>query len=138
MVAKNQNTRFWRPRTAIPLADHDGNDRTVSDPAWRPLLSVNHPEYPSGHGFWSTALITAVAGYYGTPRVRWTITTSKAAVPAVVKTERTYTNLLTLLHEIGNARIWGGLHWRHSIVDGALIGARVGVHVQATQFRKAR
>ena len=46
--------RAWRPRTAIPFADLDGNDDTVGDPTWRPLLSVNHPEYPSGHGFWST------------------------------------------------------------------------------------
>ncbi len=48
---------FWRPRTAIPQADADGNHDTDADPSWRPLLSVNHPEYPSGHGFWSTALL---------------------------------------------------------------------------------
>ena len=135
--AKYQH-RFWRPRTAIPLADFDGNDDTVSDATWRPLLSVNHPEYPSGHGFWSTALISAVAGYYETTNVRWTVTTSKTAVPAVVRTERTYTSLIALLQEIGNARIWGGLHWRQSIRDGASIGARVSAHVQATQFRKVR
>jgi hypothetical protein len=130
--------RFWRPRTAIPLADFDGNDATVGDATWRPLLSVNHPEYPSGHGFWSTALISAVSGHYGTTRVSWTIATSKAAVPALVKTERTYKDLLVLLQEIGDARVWAGLHWRQSIRDGAKIGARVSAHVQATQFRKMK
>lgn len=130
--------RFWRPRTAIPLADFDGNDTTVGDATWRPLISVNHPEYPSGHGFWSTALISAISSFYGTTNVRWTLTTSKTAVPALVRTERTYTNLITLLQEIGNARVWAGLHWRQSIRDGALIGARVGAHVQATQFRRVR
>jgi hypothetical protein len=136
-AAKYQH-RFWRPRTAIPLADFDGNDTTIGDGTWRPLLSVNHPEYPSGHGFWSTALISAIAGYYGHTNVQWTIATSKTAVPVLVKTERTYTNLISLLQEIGNARVWGGLHWRQSIRDGAQIGARVGAHVQATQFRKVR
>src|SRR4029450_5475877 len=29
--------RFWRPVTAIPLADTDGNDETEGDPAWTPL-----------------------------------------------------------------------------------------------------
>jgi hypothetical protein len=135
--AKYQH-RFWRPRTAIPLADFDGNDATIGDATWRPLLSVNHPEYPSGHGFWSTALISAVAGYYGTTNVSWTITTSKTAVPALVRTERTYASLIPLLQEIGNARVWGGLHWRQSIRDGASIGARVSAHVQATQFRRVR
>ncbi len=130
--------RAWRPRTAIPFADLDGNDDTVGDPTWRPLLSVNHPEYPSGHGFWSTALIGSVAAFFGTTEVPWTITTSKTAVPALVRTERTYPNLMELLNEIGNARVWAGLHWRQSIHDGAQIGARVAAHVQATQFRPAR
>ena len=48
--------RFWRPRTAIPRADSDGNERTDPDSTWTPLLTVNHPEYPSAHAFWSTAL----------------------------------------------------------------------------------
>jgi hypothetical protein len=42
---------FWRPITAIRAGDTDGNDATVRDPAWSPLLPVtpNHPEYPSAH-----------------------------------------------------------------------------------------
>ena len=41
---------FWRPFTAIPLADTDGNPATSSDPAWMPLFATPaHPEYPSGH-----------------------------------------------------------------------------------------
>jgi hypothetical protein len=59
-------------------------------------------------------------------------------VPALVRTARTYTNLMELLDEIGNARVWAGLHWRQSIRDGVQIGARVAAHVQATQFRPAR
>ena len=59
----------WRPRTAIPQADNDGNPHTDADPSWRPLLTVNHPEYPSGHGFWSTALLDAVASFFGTEQV---------------------------------------------------------------------
>jgi hypothetical protein len=130
--------RAWRPRTAIPQADLDGNPDTAGDPDWRPLISVNHPEYPSGHGFWSTAVIGSVSAFFGTLRVDWTLTTSKAAVPALVKTERTYRNLIELLGEIGNARVWGGLHWRHAIRDGALIGGRVAAHVQWHHFQPTR
>jgi hypothetical protein len=136
--AEKYRFRFWRPRTAIPLADYDESGATAGDPTWRPLLFVNHPEYPSGHGFWSTALLGSVAAFFGTTRVEWTLTTSKTAVPAVVKTERSYTNVLTLLNEIGNARVWGGLHWRSSIRDGASIGARVAAYVHFTQFRPVR
>jgi hypothetical protein len=130
--------RAWRPRTAIPQADQDGNPDTDADASWRPLISVNHPEYPSGHGFWSTAVIGSVAAFFGTVRVDWTLTTSKAAVPALVTTERTYRNLIELLGQIGNARIWGGLHWRHALRDGALIGGRVAAHVQWQHFQPTR
>src|SRR5262245_30138543 len=41
---------FWRPVTAIPTLDDDGNSETDPDPSWLPLLiTPNHPEYPSGH-----------------------------------------------------------------------------------------
>lgn len=125
----------WRPRTAIPQADMDDNPQTDADPTWRPLLYVNHPEYPSGHGFWSTALLGAVAAYFGTTDVPWTIATSRTAVPQLVVAERTYGNLWTLLGEIGNARVWGGLHWRHAVDDGARIGGRVAAHVVSHHFR---
>ena len=29
---------FWRPITAIPFADFDGNAGTTGDPTWTPLL----------------------------------------------------------------------------------------------------
>ena len=41
---------FWRPQSAIPLADTDGNNATVADAGWLPVVSTpNHPEYPAAH-----------------------------------------------------------------------------------------
>lgn len=128
--------RAWRPRTAIPLADLDGNHRTDADPTWRPLLNVNHPEFPSGHGFWSGALLGAVAAFFGTNDVTWSVVTSKAAVPLLVKDERTYTRLDVLMQEIGNARIWAGLHWREAIEAGEQIGRRVAADVARHYFQR--
>ena len=125
----------WRPRTAIPRADADGNPDTGADPSWRPLVSVNHPEYPSGHGFWSTAVLEAVNAFFGTNRVTWTLSTSKTAVPNVVQTARTYDRLNAILHDVTNARIWAGLHWRHSMRHGAQIGRHVAAHVSRHFFR---
>ncbi|MGH9011267.1 MAG: vanadium-dependent haloperoxidase [Acidimicrobiia bacterium] len=85
--------RTWRPRTAIPRAAEDGNPKTEPDPASKPLLAVNHPEYPSGHAFFSTALTDAVAAFFGTDQVKLKIVTSKETVPQLVTTERTYTSL---------------------------------------------
>ena len=128
----------WRPRTAIPQADADASPETDADPTWLPLLTVNHPEYPSGHGFWSGALVDTVATFFGRNKLDWTITTSKVAVPVLVRTERTYQHAKALTKEISDARVWGGLHWRHSIRDGEQIGRRVSAYVAKHFFTKAR
>ncbi|MGH3811499.1 MAG: vanadium-dependent haloperoxidase [Pseudonocardiaceae bacterium] len=127
--------RTWRPRTAIPRAAEDANPNTDPDPAWTPLLTVNHPEYPSGHAFASTALTQAVAAFFGTDQVEWTIETSKDAVPQLVQTKRTYTSLNALMDDVDNARVWAGLHYRNSMVEGGALGSEIAQHVTKVYFR---
>jgi PAP2 superfamily len=121
--------RFWRPRTAIPRADSDGNPDTDPDPTWTPLISVNHPEYPSAHSYSSTAITDTIARFFGTNKVAWTLTASRAAIPQLVNTERTYYDLNALMREIYDARVWAGLHWRHSMLHGAQVGRKVAKYV---------
>jgi hypothetical protein len=128
----------WRPRTAIPRADTDGNRYTDADPTWTPLVTVNHPEYPSGHGFWSGAVLETVAAFFKTRELAWTIVTSRTAVPKLQQGERTYYNLNTLEREIYDARVWGGLHWRFATRDGERIGRKVAAHVRRNFFRPTR
>jgi len=130
--------RSWRPRTAIPRADTDGNPDTDPDPTWKPFLTVNHPEYPSGHAFYSGAVLEAVARYFGTSKFSWTLSGNKSAVPQLVQTERTYANLAAINREIANARVWAGLHWRHSMRDGERIGRSVADRVFENYFRPTR
>ena len=39
---------------------------------------------------------------------------------------RHYTSVAEIVEEEGNARIWGGMHWRNSTEVGAALGRRVG------------
>jgi hypothetical protein len=56
----------WRPITAIRLADTDGNEATMADPGWSPLLTTpNHPEYVSGHSTFSGAAATVLTDFFG-------------------------------------------------------------------------
>src|SRR4030095_420787 len=58
---------FWRPITAIQLADTDGNPATVPDPAWTPLLiTPPYPDQPSGLNTVSAAAATVLAAFFGT------------------------------------------------------------------------
>ena len=128
--------RFWRPRTAIPRAAEDDNPKTLPDPAWTPLISVNHPEYPSGHGFITGAIAAVLTTFFGNNQLPdWTIETSKTAVPKLVQTQRSYPNLDAMAAEINNARVWGGLHYRFSMTAGNALGARVGQQAIKDRFR---
>jgi hypothetical protein len=121
--------RFVRPRTAIPRAAEDGNDKTTAEADWLPLLSVNHPEYPSAHSFWTTAMTDALGHYFCGEDIAWTLTTSQDAVPQVVKTQRKYHHLNQIVRELNNARVWSGLHWRSSMKAGGKLGGDVARHV---------
>ena len=127
--------RSWRPRVAIPRADTDGNPDTDPDSTWTPLLTVNHPEYPSAHGFYSRAVTEIVAKYFGTRNLSWTLSGNKTAVPQLVQTERRYRNLNAIDREIDDARVWSGLHWRHSMHDGDRIGRAVADRVFENYFQ---
>ena len=95
---------------------------------------MNHPEYPSGHGFWSTALTDAVAAFFGATRVPMTLVVSRTNVPQVVRTERTYSDVNAVMREVTGARIWGGLHWRQSMQHGAQAGRKVAAYVTKHLF----
>ncbi len=129
--------RAWRPRTAVLRAAEDGNPKTIPDPTWTPLISVNHPEYPSAHGFVTGAMQVVLADFFGTDQVDWTIETSKAAVPKLVQAQRTYPNLGAIATEINNARVWGGLHFRNSTTAGNALGTRVALQAIKDRFRPA-
>lgn len=110
---------FWRPVHAIGRADTDGNPATAPDPTWHPLSTVNHPEYPSAHACWSFAVTGALVGFFGTDNVPFTIDST------VTGTTRSYWRLSDPAREVFDARIWAGLHYRHSMRDGEWLGRRV-------------
>lgn len=127
--------RSWRPRTAIPRAAEDENPKTLPDPTWTPLLSVNHPEYPSAHAFVTAGMVVALTTFFGTDQVEWTIETSKTAVPKLVQAQRTYPNLGAIVTDITNARVWAGLHYRNSMTAGDALGTRIGRQAVQNRFR---
>ena len=120
---------FWRPIHAIQRADTDDNPATEPDPTWRALLTVNHPEYPSAHGCFTTATTDALAAYFGTDKVTFAMSST------VTGTTRYYDRFNDLAKEVYNARVWGGLHFRNSIMEGAWIGRKVARHVVTNFFQ---
>lgn len=124
---------FWRPITAIRAGDTDGNDATVGDPAWSPLLPVtpNHPEYPSAHSCLTPAAGRVIARFLGTHQIDFTI-------PSLTGLgDRFYATPGDLTYDVANARIWGGIHFRSAVEDGARIAKRTADHVLAHHFHRS-
>jgi hypothetical protein len=125
--------RFWRPITAVRAGDTDDNDKTVGDPAWSPLLPAtpNHPEYPSAHSCVTPAGGRAIARFLGTKKIDFT-------VPSLTGLgDRHFERVRDLQYEVGNARIWGGIHYRSSVKDGIAIGKRVANQVLSHHFQRS-
>ena len=123
------NFLLWRPVHAIQRADTDENPLTIPDPTWNALLNVNHPEYPSAHSCWTAAVTDTLAYYFGTDEVQFGLDST------VTGTTRQYSRFSDVLREVQDARIWAGLHFRFSTVDGARLGKQVARLVARHHFR---
>ena len=118
----------WRPVTAIPLADTDGNPDTASDPAWLPLINTpSHPEYPAGHPSLNGAAATVLLLHFSDEQF-FTLTT--AAQP-----NRTYTSITQARSDGNNGRIWGGMHFPSTIAISDTEGAAIAGYVNANSMQ---
>jgi hypothetical protein len=112
---------YWRPVTAIQLADTDGNPATDPDPAWLPLIAnPPYPEYTSGLTTFMGAVTRVLTGVLdlGGDRIDVNIT--------VMGVTRHYEFASQLNQDAIDARVWSGIHFRTADVVGNQVGAQVG------------
>jgi hypothetical protein len=130
---------FWRPATAIPYADIDGNDRTTADPTWTSLLTTpNHPEYPAAHGCLTSADAEVAAKLLDTHRIELDIQGSVGRNISTLSTTRHYATVEQLDREIVDARVWAGLHFRDSGEAGVKLGRDVAHWALDRYFQPTR
>ena len=114
---------FWRPITAI-------RDPSSSnpDPTWTPWLDFfpagtpAHPEYPSGHSTVSGAAAFVLAAAFGDETA---VTLTSEVRPGT----RTFASFSSVLTEIADARVFGGIHFRTSCLRGNLLGQAVAHYI---------
>lgn len=124
---------YWRPQHAIPRGSTEFQNSTTGDSAWKPLLAVpNHPEYPAAHGCLTAAEATTLALFVGSDRINATLSSN---LPNLSSPSRTYEQADEMIGEMSNARVWGGLHYRHSVDVGADLGRKVANWTLARNFQ---
>lgn len=125
--------RFWRPVSAIRRADEDGNRHTAPDAAWTPFLQTPpHPEYPAAHGAVQGAGARVLKQYFG-PHHAFLATS-----PTVPGTVRSFADFDAFAEDGAAARIYGGMHFRHSTDVGLRLGREVANWVLERHLRPRR
>jgi len=120
----------WRPVTAIPLADTDGNPATTADPSWTPLLTTpNFPEYPSAHSTVSGAAATVLASFFGNE------TSFSLDSDVMLGVTRSFSSFSAALNEVQDARVFGGIHFRTACVDGQATGTALANYILANSLQ---
>jgi hypothetical protein len=123
---------FWRPITAIQLGDTDGNDATVADSTWTPLLPTPpFPEYPSGHSTTGGAAAAVLAAWFG-DNIAFSITSE--TLPGIT---RNFTSFSQSADELNDARVFAGIHFRTAVNVGRELGRQVAEFVLENALQRA-
>jgi hypothetical protein len=121
------NTRyhydFWRPVTAIRLADSDGNPATAADPGWETFLNTPPiPDYPSTHSVLGGAAAAVLAEVLGADRIAFTMVSG----PPFAGISRSFTSFSQAARENADSRVYAGIHFRTACRDGVALGQKIG------------
>jgi hypothetical protein len=121
---------FWRPVTAIRLANDDGNPATTADPTWTPLVTTPPiPDHDSGHSVEGGAAAEVLKRVLGTDDVSFSVCSltvpegSTCDDPSPVW--RSFTSFSQAANENGLSRIYVGFHFRHAVDDGIEHGRHI-------------
>jgi hypothetical protein len=134
--------QFWRPITAIRLADTDGNPDTQADPTWLPLFdpstTVCHPpflftppfpDHPSGHCCNTGAFVQTLQNFFGTDKIAVSAFSNKSC------TTRSFARFSDIQSEVIDARVWAGIHFRTADMQGAVLGNKVAHYMTKHYFQ---
>jgi hypothetical protein len=121
---------LWRPWTAIARAAEDGNPATVPQAGWRPLRTAPYPEHPSGHMCLDGAHMGALQHFFGTDDVPFDVSSF-----VITDHPNHYDHFSDALHDVENARVWTGLHFRTADLQGEHLGLNVAAYVTDHYFQ---
>jgi hypothetical protein len=135
--AEKAHWLFWRPQTAIQLADTDGNPATEADTAWTSLVAAPpYPDEPSGATCAYGGMMNSAKAFFGSDAAEFDIVSTGAGVVNGVPTGSTrhYSRFSDVIADVIEARILLGIHFRRADVNGAALGKSVAEFVDANYF----
>lgn len=138
------NFYFWRPETAVRLADTDGNSNTAGDAGWLPFLSETPtfvsppiPGYSSSFAAYGGTTAEILRLFFGSDETSINITTSSTnpLVP-VPKPSFHFTSFSQAARDNSISMIYNGWDFRKSVLDGEEMGKQIANYVFNNSFRE--
>jgi hypothetical protein len=124
MADAKMHYNSWRPITAIRNGDQDGNDATIRDPEWEPLLPTpNFPEHPCGHCIYAGAVATVMAAETGEKPATGVRVSSLIAGNSIQQILPSWSQWV---QEVSDSRIYAGAHFRFANEAGEAMGRAAG------------
>jgi PAP2 superfamily len=125
--------KLLRPVIAIRNAPALENPGIQHDPNWEPLLvTPGHPDYPSGHCAAAGATVAILQKFFETDVADASYTYPSSGV---TRKWKTYS---ALAKEVGDARVWGGIHTRTADDHADALGRQVAEYQFANFLRPVR
>jgi hypothetical protein len=126
---------FWRPTSAIQLADTDGNDATEPDTGWTSLLPLPpYADEPSGANCFFSGMMNSAKAFFGSDTAEFDIVSAGLGPGTGTGSTRHYSHFTDVIPDIIDARVFGGLHFRTADVHGAALGHSVADFVDRNFF----
>ncbi len=134
---------FWRPVTAVRLADDDRNPDTVGDLTWTPLQqNYPTPSYPSGHSTAGGAAAEVLEQFFGSDNIGFRICSLTLPVGQRCTDPRplfrSYASFSQAADENAVSRIMVGLHFRNAVEEGLKLGRKIGKRAANLFLRPVR
>jgi hypothetical protein len=124
---------FWRPVSAIRLADTDGNSATQADVKWATFLGTPPiQDHPSTHSVLGSAAAGVLAGAFGRDDIAFSFA-SASADPA--NPVRRFASFSDAARENADSRIMAGLHFRFATDAGMKLGDQIARYTLANLLR---
>ncbi|MDV3258151.1 MAG: vanadium-dependent haloperoxidase [Sphingomonas sp.] len=131
--AEKAHWGFWRPTTAIQLADTDGNGATDVDADWTSLLPLPpYSDEPSGANCVFSGFMNSAKAFFGSDAAEFDIIST--GIGPGTGSSRHYSHFTDVIPDVIDARVYGGLHFRKADVNGAILGQWVADYVDRNFF----
>jgi hypothetical protein len=131
-IAVKYHYKYWRPVSAIQLADTDGNPDTLADVTWEPLeITPPIPDYPSTHSVEGGAAAQVLKRFFGDDNISFnacslTLPVVEERCGEATEVSRSFTSFTQAAEENGVSRIYIGFHFRKAVQEGIKYGRKIG------------